>query len=693
MWDFSRDVQWWEERQLRILVFGSFSLQLVLFAGSMVREVRALKPCLWLAYIGADAVAIYALSTLFNRHKAPPAGDESSSSALEVLWAPVLLLHLGGHHKFTAYSIEDNELWGRQLVILVSQVAVAVYVFCKPWPTGGDRWLLQAAVLLFIIGILKFAQKSLALRAASFKSLMTSSAVYPQRRRARSATMCYWMIFISNVASEASIMDAEMVRDEEDHDLSLDEYVRKAKEELAPLLAPEDGAGPAPAPAPATRSSLTRPIIDKNFVDMSNPYRRRLTDLSSYFKLDLRDVDLDLRESLHTSFSLIYTNFKAAFGVPGCLLMLMLPSMSLASAILFDRSHKAGYKEEDVKATRILLWCTTAVAFLQILLCGPCLFLQITAAQQSLVSFAARRSKPTGLMKLSGVVGLKDYANKYWYIKHEPADLIMASVVSQHVKDGWAQYIVDAASYKRFNNLRGQWAMSRRGVRDPRLLWSLQVPFDHSVLVWHVATDLCLHQQQQQGTSAAAARRCSELISNYMIYLLLVRPEMLLPGTRQGLFTNTADDMEAMLKHNADVPGTPPLNGARDVAQRILGVARSPSLRVGPWILRACELAQGLMEMELPGGDDEERWLLIQGVWVEMLCYSASRCRGYLHAKSLGEGVELLTFVWLLWSRLGMETFADKFQRPEPAPQGETDTPTTHPTQASEPQQMANAVE
>jgi hypothetical protein len=28
--------------------------------------------------------------------------------------------------------------------------------------------------------------------------------------------------------------------------------------------------------------------------------------------------------------------------------------------------------------------------------------------------------------------------------------------------------------------------------------------------------------------------------------------------------------------------------------------------------------------------------------------------------------VEFLTSVWLLLSRMGMETFADKFQRPEP---------------------------
>ena len=50
--------------------------------------------------------------------------------------------------------------------------------------------------------------------------------------------------------------------------------------------------------------------------------------------------------------------------------------------------------------------------------------------------------------------------------------------------------------------------------------------------------------------------------------------------------------------------------------------------------------------------------------WVEMLCYSASRCRGYLHAKSLGDGGEFLTNVWLLWSFMGMEILGDKIHIP-----------------------------
>jgi hypothetical protein len=77
--------------------------------------------------------------------------------------------------------------------------------------------------------------------------------------------------------------------------------------------------------------------------------------------------------------------------------------------------------------------------------------------------------------------------------------------------------------------------------------------------------------------------------------------------------------------------------------------------------------------MQLPGGadadvdagDDEENnmWKVIEGVWVEMLCFSAGRCRGFLHAKNLAYGGEFLTYVALLMWNSGLETFADKQQR------------------------------
>jgi hypothetical protein len=61
----------------------------------------------------------------------------------------------------------------------------------------------------------------------------------------------------------------------------------------------------------------------------------------------------------------------------------------------------------------------------------------------------------------------------------------------------------------------------------------------------------------------------------------------------------------------------------------------------------------------------KKRWELMYRVWVGMLCYSASMCRGYLHAKSLGEGGEFLSYVWLVISLKGAKTLADKLQTSE----------------------------
>ncbi|TVU01872.1 hypothetical protein EJB05_52660, partial [Eragrostis curvula] len=93
-----------EEWQLRILVLGS------------------LPSC---TYLGSDALAIYALATLFNRQKKQD-GTADGSQALEVMWAPILLIHLAGQDAITAYNIEDNELWRRHIVTAISQVTVAI---------------------------------------------------------------------------------------------------------------------------------------------------------------------------------------------------------------------------------------------------------------------------------------------------------------------------------------------------------------------------------------------------------------------------------------------------------------------------------------------------------------------------------------------------------------------------------------
>jgi hypothetical protein len=103
-------VEIWKQWGIQILVVVSFLLQLVLllFAGIRRRSSSAvLMSLLWLAYLMADYVAVYAVGHM-------SLDSRPHEDGLVAFWAPFLLLHLGGQDNITAYSLEDNQLWKRK---------------------------------------------------------------------------------------------------------------------------------------------------------------------------------------------------------------------------------------------------------------------------------------------------------------------------------------------------------------------------------------------------------------------------------------------------------------------------------------------------------------------------------------------------------------------------------------------------
>jgi hypothetical protein len=164
-----------------------------------------------------------------------------------------------------------------------------------------------------------------------------------------------------------------------------------------------------------------------------------------------------------------------------------------------------------------------------------------------------------------------------------------------------------------------------------------------------------------------------------MVYLLLIRPEMLMPGTRSDLFTMASSNIIKNCKGLFDTEEM--------LVQEILNMPMQPT--VTNIVSNACNLANELMKL----GDEKERWIVIQGVWMEMLCYSASRCRGYMHAKSLGEGGEYLSTACLLWSFMGMETLGDRHQKSEPPQEEEGEEEKAAATSTSSSQGIADQSE
>ena len=92
---------------------------------------------------------------------------------ITAFWAPFLLLHLGGPDTITAYSLEDNELWRRHALTLVTQVTTTVYVVLRCWTSTPLNFL---AIPIFVAGIIKSGERIWDLRYAiseHFRESMT----------------------------------------------------------------------------------------------------------------------------------------------------------------------------------------------------------------------------------------------------------------------------------------------------------------------------------------------------------------------------------------------------------------------------------------------------------------------------------------------------------------------------------------
>lgn len=162
----------WNEWDLRGAVLVSLLLQLllILLAASRKRTRKfGVVIIVWTAYLMADSIAVYAVGLITN-NQSGESDSISVNSNLAAFWAPFLLLHLGGPDSITAFSIEDNELWIRHLLGLTVQLVLVVYVLLLAIP--NPFWV--PSVLVFLVGTVKYGERTVALYQACLESFMDS---------------------------------------------------------------------------------------------------------------------------------------------------------------------------------------------------------------------------------------------------------------------------------------------------------------------------------------------------------------------------------------------------------------------------------------------------------------------------------------------------------------------------------------
>ncbi|KAL3746214.1 hypothetical protein ACJRO7_015205 [Eucalyptus globulus] len=166
---------------------------------------------------------------------------------------------------------------------------------------------------------------------------------------------------------------------------------------------------------------------------------------------------------------------------------------------------------------------------------------------------------------------------------------------------------------------------------------NISARFDKSIIILHIATKICLLSEPHDSPN----RKESQLLSNYMIYLLALRPYMLSQTTTDITLEHACAILKPFLRYRD-------LNDASGTLLSEEKMLEPSPDQMGTIITRKWHVLSDVQELVAILKCKNNKWQIISSIWVEMLCYAAYNCQVQYHAKLLRRGGELITHVWLL---------------------------------------------
>ncbi|KAF7849595.1 hypothetical protein BT93_L0566 [Corymbia citriodora subsp. variegata] len=207
----------------------------------------------------------------------------------------------------------------------------------------------------------------------------------------------------------------------------------------------------------------------------------------------------------------------------------------------------------------------------------------------------------------------------------------------------------------------------KRNKRSVSLKWSIELEFDESIIIWHIATEICYHFRNSNSLDnpgdshdggTESRRTISKCLSRYMAYLLVMHPSLLPSRTRRIKYQDTyATGMRFFEQHTKDERHKIKMTEACDLLLRQVENEEKHTIPKGQtskflWY-NGCRLASKLHDI----ANEKKRWTAVSEVWVKMLAYAASKCDTSDHAQQLRRGGELLTHVWFPMTHFGLTDY------------------------------------
>jgi hypothetical protein len=475
----------WREWGIQVLVLLSFALQVILLITAEIRRLNhsgLLKAIVWSAYVMADSTAIYALGHMFVTRRSP-------EHQLMAFWAPFLLLHLGGQDNITAYAIEDNRLWLRHLQAFGVQTAAAAFVLYEFFILGGDSMILCAAILMIVTGFLKYGERVWALKCASASNLLNKNY------RSGLTRMRPYLVV------PAELKDTEDL-------LRIAHFLLNI-------------------PKKFFERPLGKTLQDR--VQWHGPVaREKLFSLTEMQLALMHDVLYSKAEVMHTWYGLSIRIISWA-------------STAVAFVLFHWSGHRHGYSRADVAITYALLvgaivletisllrfifssWALADMRrFRRMVLCEERRYWSNSMGQHNLfeVYGAIKTSRRS---RIARRMGYEDWWNTRTYSRRIP--------VSKQMK----AYLGDQFFKLYVGHQRGRLHfIMKQFIYNQAINYSKEAPaarYDECIVVWHIATNVYLRWYKKLAEAQEQVKKelveTIEVLSNYMLFILVARPSML----------------------------------------------------------------------------------------------------------------------------------------------------------------------
>ncbi|MCH82369.1 hypothetical protein A2U01_0003172, partial [Trifolium medium] len=551
--------------ELRLMVVFSLGIQCILILFGAKRQFSTnifLRNILWFAYVYADWFATTSLEHV-----------------IVALWGPILLLHLGGQDTITAYSMEDNALWSRRLGTYFGQVVVAILIFLRSGTNTSTTDLNILAIPIFIAGFIKIGERIWVLWSASSqqfkKSLFPDPDPGPNYARYmeayNSASFEGYEVHVESLIQTPSTVDAAAAVD----------HTNEPSQGNINIMPQTDHYtfGPAVTVRAANRFlKIPKLLFADLILSFQDVSESRSSLLSGNGKRGFEVMEIELG----FMYDVFYTKAPIVYSFIGCILRFITLSCSISVCVLFF-IEKNQYARVDVVITDMLLLGAIVFDIYSIIsmLFSDWTMLWLTTHKNkvtskviSLIQYVKWKKRWScrigqfNLIRFCLLRGKKKRHSKLHKLSYQKYKRPITNTVSvtddlkeiifEHFVSKINEEINEGGDEFEKNNTRFCYNWGNKVLEGSKLMlqikdrenmgknldairWSLEVEFDQSILLWHIATNICYNSVADEEVleNGRSYRKTSKWLSEYMLYLLVKRPSMLPNGIGKIRFQDT----------------------------------------------------------------------------------------------------------------------------------------------------------